>query len=67
MCHRLLAPAIEGENHNKDIDFVALGLQMRREAGYAHARQALERKPGESDFDPLGGFVLDEIPSFLAG
>src|SRR5271155_5310147 len=43
MCLRLLAPAIEGENYNKDIDFGASGLQMRREAGYAHARQALER------------------------
>jgi NTE family protein len=67
MCHRLLAPAIEGENHNKDIDFGASGLQMRREAGYTHARQALERKPWERDFDPLGGFVLHEIPFFLAG
>lgn len=61
---RLLAPAIEGESHNKDTDFGASGLQIRREAGYAHARQALERKPWERDFDPLGGFVLDEIPSF---
>jgi NTE family protein len=67
MCHRLLAPAIEGDNHNKDIDFGASGLQVRREADYTHARQALERKPWERDFDPLGGFVLHEIPFFLAG
>jgi NTE family protein len=60
---RLLAPVIEGENHNKDIDFSASGLRMRRQAGYAHARRALEQKPWEGDFDPLEGFVLHEIPS----
>jgi hypothetical protein len=61
---RLLAPAIRARTTTRTS---ISALQMRREAGYAHARQALERKAWERDFDPLGGFVLDEIPSFLAG
>ena len=63
---RLLAPRIDGEDHTKDIDFSASGIERRREAGYAHARHALERKPWEGDLDPLEGFVLHEVTSAAA-
>lgn len=63
---RLLAPRIDGEDHTKDIDFSASGIGRRREAGYAHACHALERKPWDSDVDPLEGFVLHEVRSAIA-
>ena len=34
---------------------------MRRwDAGYAHTRSVLARKPWEGEFDPLAGVVLHE-------
>ena len=37
---RLLAPRIENESPTKDIDFSALGISARREAGYAECARA---------------------------
>ena len=37
---RLLAPRIENESPTKDIDFGALGISARREAGYAECARA---------------------------
>jgi NTE family protein len=57
---RLLAPAIAGEDHTKDIDFSARGIRGRWEAGYADTLRVLEQKPWTHRFDPLEGFILHE-------
>jgi NTE family protein len=57
---RLLAPAIAGEDHAKDIDFSAEGLRNRWEAGHADTLRVLEQRPWTHEFDPLEGFILHE-------
>jgi len=57
---RLLAPALEGENHSKDIDFSEHGIRMRWEAGLENTRAAIARAPWADPVDPLEGFVLHE-------
>jgi NTE family protein len=57
---RLLAPQLESDTHTKDIDFSRSGITQRWEAGYAHTRSVLERKPWIGEFDPLSGVVLHE-------
>lgn len=57
---RLLAPALAGEDHSKDIDFSPSGIRARREAGYADTLRTLEAAPWRGDFDPLEGFILHE-------
>jgi NTE family protein len=57
---RLLAPALDYEDHAKDIDFSPDGIRQRREAGYRHTLETLEKAPWRGDFDPLEGFVLHE-------
>jgi NTE family protein len=57
---RLLAPAITGEDHTKDIDFSARGIRGRWEAGYADTLRVLEQQPWTHQFDPLEGFILHE-------
>jgi NTE family protein len=57
---RLLAPQLECETHTKDIDFSPSGIMRRWDAGYAHARSVLGRKPWVGEFDPLAGVVLHE-------
>ncbi|WP_262047528.1 patatin-like phospholipase family protein [Bradyrhizobium sp. Bra78] len=57
---RLLAPQLDRENHTKDIDFSPSGIMRRWDAGYAHTRSVLERKPWVGEFDPLAGVVLHE-------
>lgn len=61
---RLLAPVMDGENHNKDIDFSPAGIRARWEAGYANTRDMIARAPWSAPADPLEGFVLHEA---LAG
>src|SRR5262249_52832793 len=39
---RLLAPALEGEDHSKDIDFSPSGIRARWEAGYANTARVVE-------------------------
>jgi NTE family protein len=56
----LLAPSFQGDSHTKDIDFTAVGIQQRWEAGYAHTRDVLSRTPWIGDFDPLSGVILHE-------
>ena len=53
----LKAPRIEGENFSKDIDFSAMGLRARREAGHADALRMLERAPWTQAVDPMEGIV----------
>ena len=57
---RLLAPAVKGEDHSKDIDFSPEGIRSRWDAGLADTRRVLERKPWEGEFDPIEGFILHE-------
>jgi NTE family protein len=57
---RLLAPAVDGEDHTKDIDFSANGIRTRWEAGLANTRAVLARAPWTDPVDPLEGFVLHE-------
>ena len=50
---RLLAPQLDRETHTKDIDFSPAGIMQRWDAGYAHTKAVLERKPWVGEFDPL--------------
>lgn len=63
---RLLAPALDDEDHTKDIDFSAQGIRRRWEAGYRHMQETLERAPWRAPVDPLEGFVLHESHGDLA-
>ncbi len=58
---RLLAPSLDTEDHSKDIDFSASGIRLRREAGYRHTIEALQKAPWREEIDPLDGFVLHEL------
>jgi NTE family protein len=57
---QLMTPQLADETHTKDIDFSAAGIMRRWDAGYAHTRAVLERKPWVGEFDPLTGVVLHE-------
>jgi NTE family protein len=57
---RLLAPALAGEDHSKDIDFSADGIRRRWEAGYADTLRVLAQRPWTHEFDLLEGFILHE-------
>jgi NTE family protein len=57
---RLLAPALDHEDHSKDIDFSAAGIRRRREAGYRDTIQTLEKAPWRNPVDDIEGFVLHE-------
>jgi len=58
---RLLAPRLDNESHNKDIDFTPSGIRRRWDAGYADTQSALQRKAWEDDCDPLEGIILHEL------
>jgi NTE family protein len=57
---RLLAPTLEHEDHAKDLDFSPDGIRRRREAGYRHTMETLEKAPWQAPVDPTEGFVLHE-------
>jgi NTE family protein len=57
---RLLAPALEYEDHSKDIDFSPEGIRQRWDAGYRDTMVTLEQAPWRGEFDPLEGFILHE-------
>jgi NTE family protein len=57
---RLLAPALDYEDHSKDIDFSAHGIRRRREAGYEDTMRTLDKAPWRAPFDPVEGFILHE-------
>jgi NTE family protein len=50
---RLLAPALAGEDHAKDVDFCRSGIQHR--CGYADTKRVLAQSPWAGQFDPLEG------------
>ena len=57
---RLLAPALDYEDHSKDIDFSAAGIRQRREAGYRDTIETLDKAPWRDPVDDLEGFILHE-------
>jgi NTE family protein len=57
---RLLAPALDYEDHAKDIDFSPRGIAQRRDAGYRDTMATLEQRPWDADVDPNEGFFLHE-------
>ena len=57
---RLLAPALRGEDHAKDIDFSASGIRARWQAGFEDTMRVLDARPWEGSFDPIEGFILHE-------
>jgi len=57
---RLLAPALDYEDHSKDIDFSAHGIRRRREAGYRDTMETLGKAPWREPVDDLEGFILHE-------
>jgi NTE family protein len=57
---RLLAPALDYEDHAKDIDFSPEGIRQRWEAGYRHTIETLDKAPWRAPFDPGEGFILYE-------
>ena len=57
---RLLAPALNGEDHSKDVDFSPSSIKERWEAGYVHTSETLNQAPWRGNFDPLEGFILHE-------
>jgi NTE family protein len=63
---RLLAPALEGEDYMKDLDFSAPGICFRREAGLADARRMMERAPWNAAVNPMDGVVVHELSARTA-
>lgn len=57
---RLLVPALDNEDHSKDIDFSPRGIAERRDAGYRHTMDVVEKRPWEAEVDEIEGFVLHE-------
>jgi len=53
----LQAPCIDGENHTKDIDFTPRGVQLRWDAGYTDALNALARRAWLDRCEPIEGIV----------
>ncbi len=59
---RLLAPALAHEDHTKDVDFSAEGVNARWQAGLEDTRKAIGNAPWVGQFDPLEGVFLHEPP-----
>ena len=64
---RLLAPALEGEDYMKDIDFSAAGIRFRCEAGLADARRMIERAPWHAPADKTEGVIVHELSARSGG
>jgi NTE family protein len=64
---RLLAPALDGEDYTKDLDFSAAGIRFRCEAGLGDARRMIERAPWDAPVDPMEGVVVHELSARTGG
>ncbi|MFZ6861708.1 patatin-like phospholipase family protein [Undibacterium sp. Ji67W] len=53
----LIAPRLEREDQNKDIDFSFAGVNARRAAGYADTMNMIERAPWSMEADPIEGII----------
>jgi NTE family protein len=58
---RLLAPAVDHEDHTKDIDFTHAGIRTRWQSGYEHAQRALREQPWHCDLNPLQAVVAHKF------
>ena len=54
----LHAPRLEGEDHTKDIDFTAAGIDTRRKAGYADTLRVLKEQPWANCADTTDGIII---------
>ena len=57
---RLLAPRLDNEDHTKDIDFSAAGINARWQAGYEYVKPVLARQPWDCEVDALTGVVIHQ-------
>src|SRR4029450_5890973 len=57
---RLVAPALEREDHTKDIAFTPAGIRSRWQAGYADTKRMIERAPWTAPVDPMDGVVVPD-------
>ena len=57
----LLAPRLEGDDQNKDIDFSRGGISAHWQAGLADIKRALEAKPWTHEAGPLEGVLIHEM------
>ena len=57
----LLAPRLEGDDQNKDIDFSRGGISAHWQAGLADIKRALEAKPWTREAGPLEGVLIHEM------
>src|SRR5688572_656806 len=64
---RLLAPALDGEDYLKDLDFSAAGIRFRCDAGLADARRMIERAPWQAPVDPIEGVIVHELSARAGG
>jgi NTE family protein len=64
---RLLAPALDGEDFMKDLDFSAAGIEFRCAAGLSDARRMIERAPWEAPVDPMEGVIVHELSARTGG
>jgi NTE family protein len=58
---RLLAPALEGEDYLKDLDFSAAGIRFRCQAGFADTQRMIKRAPWDAPADPMDGVIVHEL------
>jgi NTE family protein len=64
---RLLAPALEGEDYLKDLDFSAAGIRFRCQAGFADTQRMIERAPWGAPTDPMDGVIVHELSARTGG
>lgn len=57
---KLNSPRLDGEDHTKDIDFTAVGIAARRQAGYEDTKRMLSEQPWQGDVDPIEGVMVYE-------
>ncbi len=56
----LIASPREGEDQLKDIDFTPLGIQTRREAGFAEASRVIAAAPWTRPVDEMQGVIVHD-------
>ena len=59
----LRAPALDGEDHSKDIDFTPAGIAARWKAGREFARREIAAAPWNEAVDPIAGIVVHDRPA----
>lgn len=62
----LLAPRIEGEDLNRDIDFTGAGVRARRAAGHAATRRLIEQRPWQREGALLDGIIVHDAAAEVA-